>query len=88
MLRAAAAAADRVTTMTSDDQYSNPLARKKPLGGSVGVAVVAITPVIALALFLILGLTIGAWGWAWIFFLAVPVVGWVVYGLGPRGAGS
>jgi hypothetical protein len=70
--------------MTSSDEYPNPLARKKPLGGSVGVAIVSIVPVIALALFLLFGFLTGGWAWAWVFFLAIPVAGWVVYGLGSR----
>jgi hypothetical protein len=70
--------------MSTDDQDRNPLARSKPLGGSVGIAIVAIVPVLALVAFLLIGLLAGGWGWAWIFFLAIPVAGWIVYGLGPR----
>jgi MFS family permease len=68
----------------SDSQPRNPLSRRTPLGGSLGVAIVAIVPVVALALFLLFGLLAEGWGWAWIFFLAIPVAGWIVYGLGPR----
>jgi hypothetical protein len=70
--------------MTTDDEFSNPLARKTPLGGRTGVAIVAIVPIVALALFLILGFTVGAWGWAWVFFLAIPISGYIVYGIGGR----
>lgn len=70
--------------MAENEDFSNPLSRRTPLGGRVGVAIVSIVPLVALALFLILGLTIGAWGWAWVFFLAVPIAGIVVYGVGGR----
>jgi hypothetical protein len=68
----------------SDAEYSNPLSRKTPLGGRTGVAIVSIVPLVALALFLIFGLTMDGWGWAWIFFLAIPIAGILVYGLGAR----
>lgn len=67
-----------------EDPFANPLSRKTPLGGPVGVAIVSIVPLVALALFLILGFTMGAWAWAWIFFLAVPIAGILVYGVGGR----
>lgn len=73
--------------MSDSDEVSNPLARKRPLGGSVGVAIVAIVPIIAVALFLLIGFLAGGWGWAWVFFLAIPVAGWIVYGMGPRPQG-
>jgi MFS family permease len=68
----------------TDEQYSSPLSRKKPLGGSIGVTVVAVVPVLALIAFLLVGFLAGGWAWAWVFFLAAPIAGWVVYGLGPR----
>jgi hypothetical protein len=66
----------------TDDPYRNPLARRKPLGGKVGVVIVSVTPFVALALFLLFGALGGGWGWAWIFFLLIPVAGVIVYGLG------
>ena len=71
--------------MSGTDDYSNPLARTSPLGGRTGVAIVSIVPLVALALFVIVGLTTGGWGWAWVFFLAVPIAGVIVYGLGRPG---
>ncbi|MBN9153396.1 MAG: hypothetical protein J0I70_14980 [Microbacterium sp.] len=65
--------------MSSDD-FQNPLQRRQPLGGRVGVAVVSIVPIAALALFLVFGF-LGGWAWSWIFFLAIPIAGWIVYGL-------
>jgi MFS family permease len=70
--------------MTDDTQPRNPLSRRAPLGGSIGVAVVAAAPVVALVLFLLFGFLAEGWAWAWVFFLLIPVAGWVVYGLGPR----
>ena len=70
--------------MADNQEYTNPLARKKPLGGAAGIAIVSIVPLVALALFLLFGFLMGGWGWAWVFFLAIPVAGWVVYGMGPR----
>lgn len=70
--------------MSDPDPYSNPLSRQKPLGGRTGVAIVSIVPIVALALFLIFGLTMGAWAWAWVFFLAIPIAGVLVYGIGSR----
>lgn len=67
-------------------EFDNPLARKSPLGGRTGVAIVSIVPLVALALFLILGFA-GGWSWSWVFFLAVPISGIVVYGLGGRPRG-
>ena len=63
------------------DDYSNPLARRRPLGGRTGVAIVSIVPFIALALFLIFGL-MGGWAWSWLFWLLVPIAGVLVYGVG------
>lgn len=62
------------------EDWENPLQRKSPLGGRTGVAVASLTPFIALILFLIFGF-MGHWGWSWIFFLAIPVVGIIVFGL-------
>lgn len=70
--------------MSQSDDYSNPLARRAPLGGRAGVAIVSVVPIVALALFLIIGLTTGGWGWAWVFFLAIPIAGIIVYGVGGR----
>ncbi|GAA2248934.1 hypothetical protein N1031_18590 [Herbiconiux moechotypicola] len=70
--------------MTENDPYTNPLSRKTPLGGSTGVAIVSIVPIVALVLFLLLGFLAGAWAWAWVFFLAVPIVSIIVYGFGGR----
>ncbi|SIT66524.1 hypothetical protein [Microbacterium sp. RU33B] len=64
----------------SDINITNPLARRSPLGGSIGVAVASIVPVLALALFLVFGL-LGGWTWSWAFFLLIPVSGILVYGL-------
>lgn len=74
--------------MAGDQNFSNPLSRRTPLGGRTGVAIVSIVPIVALALFLLFGFTVGGWGWAWVFFLAIPVAGWVVYGLGGRSGGN
>ncbi|PPF44798.1 hypothetical protein C5B85_08615 [Pseudoclavibacter sp. AY1F1] len=68
----------------SIDDSSNPLARKQPLGGRTGVAIVAIVPLLALAAFLLIGLLAGGWGWAWVFFLAIPISAIIVYGVGGR----
>ena len=46
------------------------------------VAVVSVVPLVALTLFLLFGFLTGGWGWAWVFFLAIPIAGIVVYGLG------
>ncbi len=73
---------DRMTEDASE--YRNPLARSRPLGGSVGIAIVAIVPLVALALFLLFGFLVGGWAWSWVFFLTIPVAGWIVYGMGPR----
>lgn len=70
--------------MSRDDEFSNPLSRKTPLGGRTGVAIVSIVPIVAAILFLVLGFTLGAWGWAWVFFLAIPIAGYIVYGIGGR----
>jgi hypothetical protein len=64
----------------SDDNFSNPLARKSPLGGSTGVAIASIVPLVALALFLIFGIG-GGWSYSWMFFLLIPISGIAVYGL-------
>ena len=61
--------------------YSNPLARKTPLGGRTGVAIASTVPLVALSLFLLFGLA-GFWSWSWAFFLLIPVSGIAVYGLG------
>jgi hypothetical protein len=37
-----------VTDMSNDDEFSNPLSRKTPLGGRTGVAIVSIVPILAL----------------------------------------
>jgi hypothetical protein len=65
------------------DQFSNPLARKSPLGGPTGVAIASIVPLAALTLFLVFGFT-GGWSWSWVLFLAIPVSGIAIYGLGGR----
>ncbi|MFS0894386.1 hypothetical protein [Microbacterium sp. 179-I 3D3 NHS] len=62
------------------DDYSNPLARKSPLGGRTGVAIASIVPLVSLALFIIFGFAIG-WGYSWLFFLLIPISGIIVYGL-------
>lgn len=69
--------------MSTDDPYRNPLSRKRPLGGTTGVAIASIVPFVALALFLIFGF-MGGWAWSWIFFLLIPIVAIAVYGLGGR----
>lgn len=61
------------------EDWENPLERKRPLGGRTGVAVASLTPLIALILFLIFGF-LGGWAWSWIFFLAIPIVGIVIFG--------
>ncbi|MFB2584869.1 DUF1707 domain-containing protein [Herbiconiux liukaitaii] len=59
------------------DAYSRP----RPLGGTAGVVAVSVTPFIVLVIFLILGFfTPHGWSWAWVFWLAVPIVGIIVYG--------
>jgi hypothetical protein len=70
--------------MTQNDDYSNPLARKTPLGGRTGVAIVSVVPLVAIALFLICGFAFGGWSWAWVFFIAIPIAAILVYGLGGR----
>ena len=70
--------------MTQNDDYSNPLARKTPLGGRTGVAIVSVVPLVAIALFLICGFALGGWSWAWVFFIAIPIAAILVYGLGGR----
>ncbi len=65
------------------DAFRNPLARKKPLGGPVGVAVASILPLIALALFLLFGF-LGGWNWSWVFFLLIPISAIIVYGFPSR----
>jgi hypothetical protein len=72
---------------STPDPVRNPLQRSTPLGGAVGVAIVAIVPLAALALFLVFGL-LGYWAWSWVFFLLIPVAGWVVYGLRSGGSSS
>ncbi|MBF4459047.1 MULTISPECIES: hypothetical protein [unclassified Pseudoclavibacter] len=71
----------------STDDTSNPLARKTPLGGRTGVAIVAIVPLLALAAFLLIGFIAGGWGWAWVFFLAIPISAIIVYGVGGKSGG-
>lgn len=73
-----------MTPMSEPDDYSNPLSRKTPLGGRTGVAIVSLVPFVALILFLIFGFTMGGWAWAWIFFIAVPIAGVIVYGIGGK----
>lgn len=70
--------------MSNEDDFSNPLSRKKPLGGRTGVAIVSLVPFLALILFLIFGFAMNGWSWAWIFFIAIPIAGILVYGLGGR----
>ena len=65
--------------MSSDD-FRNPLERRRPLGGRVGVAIVSIVPIVALILFLVFGF-LGGWAWSWIFFLTIPIAGYIVYGM-------
>ena len=65
------------------EQFANPLARKSPLGGATGVAIASIVPLLAVAFFLVFGFA-GGWSWSWAFFLAIPVSGIAVYGLGGR----
>jgi len=69
------------------DAFRNPLARKRPLGGPVGVAVASIVPLAALVLFLIFGF-LGGWSWSWVFFLLIPVSALVIYGFQSRGPSS
>lgn len=64
--------------MSSDD-FRNPLARSKPLGGPVGVAIASVVPFAALVLFFVFGL-LGFWSWSWMFFLLIPLAGILVYG--------
>lgn len=64
----------------TDNEFTNPLSRKSPLGGRAGVAIVSLVPLVALALFLVFGLA-GGWAWSWMFFLLIPISGVVVYGL-------
>lgn len=66
-----------------DDDFSNPLARKRPLGGQTGVAIFRITPLVSLVLFFLFGF-LGHWNWSWMFWLLIPIVGAVVYGPGGR----
>ncbi len=66
-----------------NDSFDNPLARKRPLGGSTGVVIASIVPLLSLALFLGFGFG-GGWSWSWVFFLLIPISGVVVYGLGGR----
>jgi len=65
----------------TDDQFSNPLARKSPLGGRTGVAIASIVPLVALVLFFVFGFS-GGWAWSWLILMAIPISGIVVYGLG------
>ncbi|WP_066044047.1 DUF1707 SHOCT-like domain-containing protein [Herbiconiux solani] len=59
--------------------------RRRPLGGAAGVVAVSITPILALVLFLLCGFFLpDGFRWSWIFWLAVPIVGIVVYGPGGR----
>jgi hypothetical protein len=67
----------------SDNEFTNPLSRATPLGGRTGVAIASITPLVALALFFIFGFT-GGWSWSWVFFLLIPIVGLIVYGVRSR----
>ncbi|MGA1836599.1 DUF1707 domain-containing protein [Herbiconiux sp. 11R-BC] len=63
------------------DSYSRP----RPLGGATGVVIVSVTPIIALLLFLFFGFVFpGGFAWSWIFWLAVPIVGIIIYGPGGR----
>lgn len=64
---------------SNQDEWDNPLARKHPLGGRTGVAIVSITPIVALVLFFVFGLA-GGWAWSWLFFIAIPIVSIIVYG--------
>jgi hypothetical protein len=61
----------------SRDSYN----RTRPLGGTAGVVAVSVTPLIALAAFLLCGfLAPDGFAWSWLFWLAVPIVGIIVYG--------
>lgn len=64
----------------SQNDYTNPLARRTPLGGRAGVAIASLVPLVATVLFLAFGIA-GGWSWSWLFFLLIPVSGIVVYGL-------
>ena len=66
--------------MSNTTEYSNPLARSRPLGGRTGVIIASVIPLIALALFLIFGLS-GGWSWSWMFFLLIPISGTIIFGL-------
>lgn len=56
--------------------------RNGPLGGRVGLTIVALSPFVALLLFILVGMQ-GGWVWGWLFFLLVPITAIIVYG--PRG---
>lgn len=73
-----------MAAVADDDEFANPLSRKRPLGGRTGVAIASVVPVAALIVFLVLGFAFRAWNWAWVVFLVVPIVGIAVYGLGGR----
>jgi hypothetical protein len=61
----------------SRDSYS----RTKPLGGVAGVLAVTLTPLIVLVVFLLCGFFApNGFAWSWVFWLAVPIVGIIVYG--------
>jgi hypothetical protein len=69
--------------VSDNNDFSNPLTRRTPLGGRTGVAIASLVPLLALLLFFVFGLT-GGWSWSWVFFLAIPIAGVIVYGLGGR----
>jgi hypothetical protein len=53
----------------------------RPLGGAVGMTIMALIPFIALGLFFLTGFN-GGWAWAWLWFMLIPLGGIVIYGPG------
>ena len=67
-------------TKPGDGTFDAP-SRTRPLGGTAGVVAVSVTPLIVLVIFLLVGFFVPhGWNWAWVFWLAVPIVGIIVYG--------
>jgi hypothetical protein len=54
----------------------------RALGGRIGDTIMGVTPFLAVALFFITGFQ-GGFLWAWLWFLLIPIVGIIIYGLGP-----
>lgn len=69
----------------TDRPQHDTFSRPRPLGGAAGVVIVSLTPIVVLIVFLLCGFFApGGFAWSWVFWLAVPIVGIIVYGPGGR----